>query len=243
LNKTLSRRQAQKLEAQGEFKMPTPTKLVLAGALTALIVTTGCATDPVTGQRTMTQGGKGSVAGGIGGALLGGLIGGNTGALIGAGVGSITGGAIGGYMDRQERELRAATAGTGIEVEREGDEIQLTMPDNITFDFNSAVVKPEMRTQLEQVAKVLNAYPSTVVGIFGHTDNVGSAAANQRLSEQRAEAVSGSLQSFAVAPARMQPRGFGFTQPVASNDTPEGRAQNRRVEIRIVPVTQEQVQQ
>ncbi len=223
--------------------MTTPSKLVLAGAMTALIITTGCATDPVTGQRTMTQGGKGALAGGAGGALLGALIGGNTGALIGAGVGSIAGGAVGGYMDKQERELRAATAGTGIEVEREGDEIQLTMPDTITFDFNSAIVKPEMRGQLAQVAKVLNDFPSTVVGIYGHTDNVGSAAVNQRLSEQRAEAVAGSLQSFAVSPARMQTRGFGYTQPVASNDTPEGRAQNRRVEIRIVPVTQDQIRQ
>jgi outer membrane protein OmpA-like peptidoglycan-associated protein len=81
-----------------------------------------------------------------------------------------------------------------------------------------------------------------VIGVFGHTDNVGSTAANQRLSEQRAESVVGSLESFGVARARMQPRGFGYTQPVASNDTPEGRAQNRRVEIRIIPVSQEQVQ-
>ncbi|MBS3960700.1 MAG: OmpA family protein [Sandarakinorhabdus sp.] len=222
--------------------MPATSKLLLAGAMTALILSTGCATDPLTGQRTITHGGKGALAGGVGGALLGGLLGGNTGALIGAGVGSIAGGAVGGYMDRQERELRAATAGTGIEVEREGDEIKLTMPDTITFDFGSAVVRPEMRTQLQQVARVLNAYPSTVVGIFGHTDNIGSAAANQRLSEQRAESVAGSLQSFAVAPFRMQTRGFGFTQPVASNDTAAGRAQNRRVEIRIIPVSQEQMQ-
>ena len=222
--------------------MPVTSKLVLAGAMGALIFTTACATDPVTGQRTMTHGGKGAIAGGAGGALLGALIGGNTGALIGAGVGSIAGGAVGGYMDRQERELRAATAGTGIEVERQGDEIKLTMPDTITFDFNSAVVKPEMRGQLQEVARVLNEFPSTVVGIYGHTDNVGSAAVNQRLSEQRADAVAGSLQSFGVPQARMQTRGFGYTQPVASNDTDEGRAQNRRVEIRIVPVSQEQIQ-
>ncbi|MGL6043340.1 MAG: OmpA family protein, partial [Sandaracinobacteroides sp.] len=95
---------------------------------------------------------------------------------------------------------------------------------------------------LAEVAKVLNAYPSTVIGVFGHTDNVGSSAANQRLSEQRADAVVGSLESFGVARARMQPRGFGYTQPVASNDTPEGRSQNRRVEIRIIPVSQEQIQ-
>lgn len=221
----------------------TRSRLLMAGALSALVLTGACATDPVTGERTMTRGGKGALAGGAGGALLGGLIGGNTGALIGAGVGSLVGGGVGSYMDQQERELRKATQGTQIEVERKGDEIQLTFPDTITFDFNSAVVKPEMRSSLQDVAKVLNAYPSTVIGVFGHTDNVGSAAANQRLSEQRAESVVGSLESFGVARARMQPRGFGYTQPVASNDTPEGRAQNRRVEIRIVPVTQEQMRQ
>ena len=220
----------------------TRSRVVMAGALAALLVTTGCATDPVTGQQTMTRGGKGAIAGGVGGALLGGLIGGNTGALIGAGVGSIAGGGIGSYQDKQERALREATQGTQIEVERKGDEIQLTFPDTISFDFNSAVVKPEMRGSLQEVAKVLNAYPSTVIGVFGHTDDVGSAAANQRLSEQRAESVVGSLESFGVARARMTPRGFGYTQPVASNDTPEGRAQNRRVEIRIIPVTQEQIQ-
>lgn len=220
----------------------TRSSLLMAGALSALVLTSACTTDPVTGQQTLNRGGKGALAGGLGGALLGGLIGGNTGALIGAGVGSIAGGGIGSYMDRQERELRQATKGTGIEVERKGDEIQLTFPDTITFDFNSAVVKPEMRGQLQEVAKILNQFPSTVIGVFGHTDNVGSAAANQRLSEQRAESVTGSLESFGVLRARMQPRGFGFTQPVASNDTPEGRAQNRRVEIRIVPVSQEEVQ-
>lgn len=219
------------------------SKIVVAGALAALLVTTGCATDPVTGEQTMSRGGKGAIAGGIGGALLGGLIGGNTGALIGAGVGSIAGGGIGSYQDKQERALRQATQGTQIEVERKGDEIQLTFPDTISFDFNSAMVKPELRGSLQEVAKVLNAYPSTVIGVFGHTDNVGSTEANQRLSERRAESVVGSLESFGVARARMQPRGFGYTQPVASNDTPEGRAQNRRVEIRIIPVSQEQIRQ
>lgn len=220
---------------------PSASKMTVAAVLSAFLLTSACATDPVTGERRMTQGGKGALAGGAGGALLGGLIGGNTGALIGAGVGSITGGAVGGYMDRQERELRAATANTGIEVERVGDEIKLSLPAAISFDFNSAVVRPEMRTELQQVATVLTSYPSTVIGVFGHTDNVGSEAVNQRLSEQRATSVAGSLQSFGVPQARMQTQGFSFNQPIATNDTEEGRAQNRRVELRIVPVTQEQV--
>lgn len=223
--------------------MATHSRLLLAGALSAMIFTTGCATDPVTGQQTISRGGKGALAGGVGGALLGGLIGGNTGALIGAGVGSIAGGGVGAYMDKQERDLRRATEGTGIEVAREGDELKLTMPDKISFDFGSAAVKPEMRGQLQEVARIFTQYPSTVLGVYGHTDNVGSAAANQRLSEQRAESVAGSLESFGVPRARVQTRGFGFNQPVASNSSDDGRAQNRRVEIRIVPVTQEQVRQ
>ena len=219
----------------------TASRAATAAMLSVLMLTSACATDPVTGQKTLNQGGKGALAGGIGGALLGGLIGGNTGALIGAGVGSLSGGAVGGYMDRQERELRAATANTGIEVSRQGDEIALNLPDNISFDFNSAMVKPEMRTELQQVAAVLGSYPSTVVGVFGHTDNVGSEAVNQRLSEQRAASVAGSLESFGVPAARVQTKGFAYNQPIASNDTDEGRAKNRRVEIRIVPVTQEQI--
>lgn len=217
-------------------------KLLMAGALAALLLATGCTTDPVTGQRRLSSTGTGAIAGAAGGTLLGALLGGNTGALIGAGVGTIAGAGIGTYMDRQERDLRQATQGTDINVERKGDEIQLTFPDTITFDFNSAIVRPEMRTQLQQVAGVLNQYPSTVIGVYGHTDNVGTAEVNQRLSEQRAQSVAGTLESFGVSQARMQVRGFGFTQPIASNATDAGRAQNRRVEIRVVPVSQEQVQ-
>lgn len=220
----------------------TRPKLVLAGALAALLLATGCTTDPVTGQRKLSSAGTGAIAGAAGGTLLGALLGGNTGALIGAGVGTIAGAGIGTYMDRQERDLRQATQGTDINVQRSGDEIQLTFPDTITFDFNSAIVRPEMRTQLQQVASILNQYPSTVIGVYGHTDNVGTAEVNQRLSEQRAQSVAGTLESFGVQSARMQVRGFGFTQPIASNATDAGRAQNRRVEIRVVPVSQEQVQ-
>jgi len=218
------------------------TALATATALASLLLlTSACATNLETGERGITRGGKGALAGGAGGALLGALIGGDTGALIGAGVGSIAGGAVGGYMDKQERELRSATANTGIEVSRQGDEITLNLPDAISFDFNSAAVRPELRAELQQVASVLTNYPSTVIGIYGHTDNVGSLAVNQRLSEQRAESVSGSLQTFGVPQARMQRSGFAYNQPIASNATEDGRAKNRRVEIRIVPVTDQQI--
>jgi outer membrane protein OmpA-like peptidoglycan-associated protein len=145
-------------------------------------------------------------------------------------------------MDRQERELRARTAGTGIEVQRQGDDIQLRMPDRVTFDFNSAALRPEATSALTQVAQVLNSYPSTFIDVTGHTDNIGSAAVNQRLSEQRADAVATFLGGAGVNRARMATRGFGFSQPVADNSTEAGRAQNRRVEIRLSPVTEQDVQ-
>lgn len=219
------------------------TRRIGAAGLAALLLvgTSACTTNPDTGQQTATRGGKGALAGAAGAALIGGALGGGTGALIGAGVGALAGGAVGGYMDRQEKALKAAAQGTDIEVKREGDEIVLNLPDNISFDFNSAVVKPEMRTELQQVAGILTQYPSTVVGVYGHTDNVGTAAVNERLSQQRAESVAGTLESFGVPRVRMQTKGFGFTQPVADNSTAEGRARNRRVEIRIVPVTEDQV--
>ena len=210
--------------------------LMIGGAMAALLLVSGCTTDPVTGQQTLNRGGKGAIVGGLGGALLGGLIGGNTGALIGAGVGSIAGGGIGSYMDKQERALREATAGTDIQVERQGDEIKLVFPDTITFDFNSAMLKPEMRGQLQEVAQVLNQFPSTVIGVFGHTDNVGSAEVNQRLSEQRAASVGNYLIGQGLQRERFEIVGMGKRYPVASNDTDAGRALNRRVEIRVLPV-------
>lgn len=216
------------------------TKFVLAGAVAASLSLTGCETDPNTGQQRMTRAGGGAFAGAGAGALLGGIFGGSTGALIGAGVGSLAGAGVGSYMDKQERDLRAATANSNIQVARVGEEIQLNLPD-VTFQTNSAVVDPSMRADLRQVAKVLNDYPSTVVGVFGHTDNTGSTATNEALSLRRAESVMGVLEVDGVPTARMRARGFGYTQPIASNDMPEGRAKNRRVEIRIQPVTKEQL--
>lgn len=221
--------------------MTRSTKMTAAAALAALLLAGACTTNPETGQRQMTRGGKGALAGAAGASLIGGALGGRTGALVGAGVGSILGGAVGGYMDRQERELRAATANTGIEVERRGDEIQLTFPDNITFATGSAMVRPELRSELQQLAGILNSYPSTIIGVFGHTDNTGSAELNQRLSEERARSVADTLIGFGVNPARLETRGFSFNQPIASNDTPEGRARNRRVEMRLIPVTQDHI--
>jgi outer membrane protein OmpA-like peptidoglycan-associated protein len=201
-----------------------------------------CVTDPNTGQQTLSKGGGGALAGAGAGALLGALLGGRNNraeVLIGTGIGALAGGAIGSYMDKQERELRARTAGSGIEVERQGDEINLKLPSGISFDFNSAAVKPEFRPVLDQVAQTLASYQSTFVDVSGHTDSVGTVQVNQRLSEQRAASVADYLSYQGVNRARIATRGYGKSMPIATNDTEEGRAQNRRVEIKISPVTEQ----
>jgi len=216
----------------------------LAGSLAALLALSGCVTDPDTGQQRLSKTGSGAAIGAGAGALLGAIIGGRdarTGALIGAGIGAIGGAGIGAYMDKQERELRARTAGTGLEVQRRGDEINLKLPSGISFDFNSAVVNPEFRPALDQVSKTLAAYPSTFVDVSGHSDAIGSDAVNQRLSEQRAVAVADYLSYQGVNPARIATRGYGKQFPIASNDSDEGRAQNRRVEIKLSPLNEDDV--
>jgi outer membrane protein OmpA-like peptidoglycan-associated protein len=221
--------------------MAIRTKFTLA-LVAGTLALSGCVTDPETGQRQISRAGGGAAAGAGAGALLGALLGGRNNraeVLIGSGIGAIAGGAIGGYMDKQERELRARTANTGIEVVRNGDDIDLRLPSGISFDFNSAAVKPEFRPVLDQVAQTLASYQSTFVDISGHTDSIGSDAVNQRLSEQRAQAVAEYLGFRGVNSARMATRGFGKTYPIASNNTEQGRADNRRVEIKLSPVTQQ----
>lgn len=211
-------------------------------AVTASLSLAGCVTDPQTGQQTLSKAGGGAAIGAGTGAILGALLGGRNNraeTIIGAGIGAIGGAAIGGYMDKQERELRARTAGSGIEVERRGDDINLRMPSGVTFDFNSASVKPQFRPALDQVAQTLASYQSTFVDVSGHTDAVGTDAVNQRLSEQRAQAVADYLSYQGVNRARIATRGFGKQFPVASNDTDAGRAENRRVEIKLSPVTEQ----
>jgi len=215
---------------------------IIIAAMASTLALAGCVTDPETGQQRISRAGGGAAAGAGAGALLGALLGGRNNraeVLIGTGIGAIAGGAIGGYMDKQERELRARTAGTGIDVERQGDEINLKLPSGISFDFNSAVVKPEFRPALDQVAQTLASYQSTFIDVSGHTDAVGTVAVNQRLSEQRSQAVADYLSYQGVNRARVATRGFGKQFPIASNDIEAGRAQNRRVEIKLSPVTEQ----
>jgi outer membrane protein OmpA-like peptidoglycan-associated protein len=210
-------------------------------ALSAAVITAACTTDPYTGQRRINNTAVGIIGGALGGYLLGDLVGGNhdrTEKVLGAGIGAIAGGAVGAYMDRQEADLRRQTAGTGVDVIRQGDDLILRMPSGITFPVDSSAIQPQFRSTLDGVAQTLASYNQTYIDVLGHTDSTGSDAYNQALSERRAQSVADYLSTRGVARARMGIRGFGETQPIASNETEEGRSQNRRVEIKVVPVTQ-----
>ena len=192
-------------------------------------------------QQGMSKTGKGALIGALAGVAAGLLSGDDATerrqrALVGAGVGGLAGAAIGNYQDRQEAALRQQTAGTGVDVVRQGNNITLNMPSGITFDFDKSNLKPEFYPVLDNVARTLQEYNQTVIEVAGHTDSVGSDAYNQKLSEQRANTVSSYLQSRGLNRERFIVVGAGKTRPIASNDTEAGRAENRRVEITLVPV-------
>ncbi len=207
-------------------------KLMLC--LVALCLLNGCATDAYTGESKVAKTAWGTGIGAAVGAGVGALIGGEKGALIGAGIGGATGAAAGGYMDVQESKLRQKLAGTGVQVARNGDNIRLIMPNSITFDTNNDVMKTSANAVLDSVAQVANEYDKTKLQIIGHTDSTGSDKINNPLSERRARTVAGYLAMRGVAGARLYATGVGSKQPIASNATEEGRAQNRRVEIYLI---------
>jgi len=222
--------------------MPVSKRVTATFAAALLATTAACVSDPNTGEQRVSKAAIGAGVGAVGGYLLGDLVGGSndrTERIVGTGIGVLAGGAVGHYMDRQEQELRRQTAGTGVEIERHGDELVLTMPSGITFDVDRYDIQPQFRPTLDQVAQTLTAYPQTMIDIYGHTDSTGSDAHNQGLSENRARSVATYLDSHGVQPVRIATRGFGETQPVADNATDPGRAANRRVEIRIAPVEQQ----
>lgn len=198
-----------------------------------------CVTDPVSGQPIYGNTARGAAIGALGGAAAGVLAGGNDGrnAAIGAAVGAIAGAGVGRYMDQQEAELRRRTAGTEIGVVRNGDQIELRMPADVTFATNQATIQPQFYNALDQVAGTLVNYPSTAIDIVGHADSDGAEAYNQDLSERRANSVKNYLSGRGVQNVRMAASGRGETQPVASNNTAAGKAQNRRVQIVLTPVT------
>lgn len=205
------------------------------------LATAGCVTDPATGEQRISRAAIGGVLGAGGGYLLGDLIGGRndrTERIIGTGIGAIAGAGVGAYMDRQERRLREQTAGTGIDVERQGDQLVLNMPGDVTFGYDSAAVQPQFQSTLDQVAATLREYPSTAIDIYGHTDSRGSEVYNQGLSERRANAVQSYLASRGVQYERLATRGYGETALKCPETSEDGYRCNRRVEIRIAPVTQ-----
>ena len=159
-------------------------------------------------------------------------------AMVGAALGAAAGGGIGHYQDKQEAKLRQELQGTGVGVVRQGDNIMLDMPSGITFAFNSSDVNSQFYPVLDKVAATLNEYNQTTINVAGHTDSVGSDSYNQKLSEQRASSVARYLQSRGVANQRLQTTGYGESRPVDSNETESGRANNRRVEITLVPIAQ-----
>jgi outer membrane protein OmpA-like peptidoglycan-associated protein len=158
-------------------------------------------------------------------------------ALIGAGLGALAGAGVGNYMDAQELELRKELERTGVSVTRAGDHITLNMPGNITFATDSADLNAGFFEVLNSVGKVVNEFEQTVIEVAGHTDSTGSDQYNQQLSTRRADAVAAYLKTRSVRADRVITVGAGETHPVATNDTPEGRQLNRRVELTLVPLT------
>lgn len=219
-------------------------KLTTIAALGAMTLT-GCVTDPETGKKRISNAAIGGIGGALGGYLLGDLIGGKnsrTEEIVGAGIGAVAGAGVGYYMDEQEKKLRERTAGTGIDVERQGDQLVLNMPGDVTFDLNSAMVKSQFRSALDSVASTLSEYPSTYIDVYGHTDSTGSDTYNQGLSERRAASVADYLAGRGIQRARMATLGYGESQLKCSPERGEADYQcNRRVEIRIAPVTQSDV--
>lgn len=220
--------------------MSQSLKRITAVMTIVVFAAASCTTNPYTGEKqaskTATGAGIGAVVGALGGAIVGGSSK-RKAMLIGAGIGALAGGAVGAYMDAQERELRQQLRGTGVSVVRDGDNIILNMPGNVTFDTDSSALKAEFYAVLDSVALVINKYEKTYVDVLGHTDSTGSADYNMRLSMERAESVAAYLANRGVQGERFVIRGLGEEMPVASNDTVEGRALNRRVEIALSPVT------
>jgi outer membrane protein OmpA-like peptidoglycan-associated protein len=196
--------------------------------------------DPYTGEEKVSKATSGSIIGAVGGAAIGAATSSKSdrgkGALIGAAGGAAIGGGIGYYMDKQEAELRHKLKNSGVSVVRNGDQIDLVMPGNITFDSDQASIKPSFTDTLESVSLVLKEFDKTIIQVEGHTDSSGAQSYNQLLSEKRAGSVRDFLLNQGIEPKRTRAVGYGERYPITSNDTPAGREQNRRVELTLVPM-------
>lgn len=217
--------------------MAIMNKLTIA-AIAATFGLTACVTNPTTGQQSVSK----SAVYGVGAAVTCGIIGaishGSKGARNSALACGAVGAGVGGYMDYQETRLREQLANTGIEVERQDNQIKLTMPENVTFATGSYTLSADAQNALSGAAQTLAQYTDTTLTIVGHTDSTGSDAINNPLSYNRANAVANYLNARGVAANRMSIRGEGSRQPITSNTDAAGRAQNRRVEILINPKVQ-----
>lgn len=210
-------------------------KLVSATLIAAAL--TGCASmknDDGSLNKTTSYGGLAALAGGVAGALINHNNPGQ-GALIGAAIAGSAGAGYGYYVDKQEAELRESMKGSGVEVERDGDQLKLVMPGSITFATGKSEIQPSFQHTLNQLAANFKQFQDSDLIVTGHTDSVGSYETNQLLSARRADSVSQFLRSNGVDSSRLQTLGAGSSSPIAPNDTAEGRAQNRRVEIKLVP--------
>lgn len=211
------------------------TILALASIMILSSVFTSC--DAVKNTNKTERGaGIGAVAGGVLGAVLGNNLGkggnGALGAVLGGVIGGVAGGAIGNKMDKQAREID--TALPGADVVRVGEGIKLVLNENaVRFDTSKSTLTASAKTNLDKLVTVFNEYPDTNIVIYGYTDSTGKLEFNQTLSEQRANAVKGYLISKGILSSRFTATGMGVADPIATNDTPEGRSQNRRVEFAI----------
>lgn len=216
------------------------SKIVTGAALASILALSAC-TDPAQlgGNSNNPNTQQGALIGATAGAVLGALSKGDgnraDAALVGAVVGGALGAGVGYSLDKQEADLRAQLGNDNVTITNTGDRLIVTLPQDILFATDSFAVRPDLQRDLNSVAGNLQAYPNSTIQIIGHTDSDGDAAYNQGLSERRAGSVSGVLLNAGVSPGRMQTTGRGENQPVASNLTPEGKAQNRRVEIVILP--------
>tara|TARA_R110002072_G_scaffold89737_9_gene201039 strand:+ start:23704 stop:24366 length:663 start_codon:yes stop_codon:yes gene_type:complete len=204
-------------------------------------ILSGCMTyDPYTDEEKVSKATSGAAIGAVAGAIIGVATSSKKdrakGALIGAAAGGAIGGGAGYYMDKQEATLRHQLKNSGISVVREGNEITLVMPGNITFETAKAEIQADFEPVLNSLAIVLEEFDKTAIQIIGHTDSTGSLGFNQTLSEQRAGSVKLALQARNIAPGRIHASGLGPRNPIASNDTVEGKQANRRVELKLLPL-------
>ena len=220
--------------------MKKPPIFIAGLAAVSLLGLSACVTDPNTGERRISRTAIGGVGGAAAGYLLGGLIGGKTARIVGAGIGGVAGGVVGYPLDQQIRELREETAGSGVDVTETDDGFLVNLPD-VTFATGSAAITPSFQATLNEVAESLTKYPNSLVDVYGHTDTVGSTASNQTLSEERARAVTNYLINRGVASNRMRWQGFGETQLKVATADNVNEPRNRRVEIKVVPISQEEV--